>query len=104
MLIKDVNGNINIDGINVLLAGLYLSTRGMVNVENANSVTYYGTTQDDVIEMEVSNVSKSVHVDTGDGDDRAAVKVKKKPNVNHEVPEGYYNVPLDKACLQSLQI
>ncbi|MDY5348885.1 MAG: hypothetical protein SPG80_04995, partial [Candidatus Ventricola sp.] len=81
-----VEGNINIDfkGLDIVLAGLYLSTRGMVNVENADSVTYYGTTQDDVVEMNVSNVTKSVHVDTGKGDDRVTVTAKKKPTVKVE--------------------
>ena len=64
-----------------MLAGLYLSTRGMVNVEGADSVTYYGTTQDDVIDMTVRNVADSVKVDTGKGDDRVDVRVEKRPNL-----------------------
>lgn len=74
-----------------MLAGLYLSTRGMVNVEGADSVTYYGTTQDDVIDMTVRNVTDSVKVDTGKGDDRVDVRVEKRPNLEFaiELEEGW---------------
>ena len=74
-----------------MLAGLYLSTRGMVNVEGADSVTYYGTTQDDVIDMTVRNVADSVKVDTGKGDDRVDVRAEKRPNLEFaiELEEGW---------------
>ena len=77
--------NINFEGIDVVLAGLYLSTRGMVNVEGADSVTYYGTTQDDVIDMTVRNVTDSVKVDTGKGDDRVDVRAEKRPNLEFAI-------------------
>ena len=83
--------NINFEGLDVVLAGLYLSTRGMVNVEGAESVTYYGTTQDDVVDIDVHNVTESVKVDTGKGDDRVDVRVEKRPNLEFaiELEEGW---------------
>ena len=63
----------------------------MVNVEGAESVTYYGTTQDDVVDIDVHNVTESVKVDTGKGDDRVDVRVEKRPNLEFaiELEEGW---------------
>ena len=35
----------------ILLAGIYLSLKNTINASNANSMTYYGTAQDDEVEI-----------------------------------------------------
>ena len=69
------------DGLNLVMAGIYLSTRGTINAENLNSVEYYGTQRDDEVTINAS-VTDHVHVDTGKGNDRADVNVTKQANVN----------------------
>ena len=84
--------NINVNGLNTLLAGLYLSTRDTVSIKNAGSVEYYGTEQDDTINLSVSNIEGStdantihIRVDSGAGNDTVNVEVRRKPNVSASV-------------------
>ena len=80
-----VEGNIAIDAgeldLNIVLAGLYLSTRGTVNVQNAESVTYTGTKKDDHVTIKAGDIKDSVTVSAGDGDDVVDVTVQAEPNV-----------------------
>ena len=88
-----INIDINeIDGLNILLAGLYLSTRDAVNIKNADSVAYYGTQQNDTINLSVSNITGStgegqphIMVDSGAGNDTVTLEVRRKPNVSATV-------------------
>ena len=88
-----INININeIDGLNILFAGLYLSTRDAVNIKNADSVAYYGTQQNDTINLSVSNITGStgegqphIMVDSGAGNDTVTLEVRRKPNVSATV-------------------
>ena len=84
--------NIDIDGINLMLAGLYLSTRDTVSINNAGSVEYYGTVQDDSINLNVSNIKGStgadqyhIILDSGAGNDTVNVEVRRRPNVSATV-------------------
>ncbi len=70
-----VEGNIVVDGINVLLAGLYLSLNSTVKVQNTNggdnpSVEVYGTAKDDTIQVLAEGKQSS-----GSGREKAAVTV-----------------------------
>ena len=89
-----LEGGIHIDvqGLNILLAGLYLSTRDTVSIHNADSVEYYGTQQDDTINLSVSNITgdtraNTIHiqVDSGAGNDTVTLEVRRKPNVTATV-------------------
>ena len=83
--------NINIQGLNTLLAGLYLSTRDLVSIRNAGSVEYYGTQQNDTINLSVTDITGStdgtihIKVDSGDGNDTVILEVRRKPNVRATV-------------------
>ena len=83
-----LEGGIHIDvkGLNTLLAGLYLSTRDTVSIQNAASVEYYGTQQNDTINLTVSNIEGGenqayIKVDSGAGNDTVVLEVRRKPNV-----------------------
>ncbi|MBQ3575498.1 MAG: hypothetical protein IJA26_07495, partial [Clostridia bacterium] len=73
--------NVNMNGLNLVLAGLYLSTRGIVNVEGAESVEIYGTKRDDHVVVNAKRVSKRAKIDTGAGNDNVEVALQKKPSV-----------------------
>ena len=83
--------NINIEGLNTILAGLYLSTRDLVSIKNAGSVEYYGTQQNDTINLRVSDIAGStdgtihIKVDSGDGNDTVTLEVRRRPNVSATV-------------------
>ena len=62
-----INGNINIRGINTVMAGLYLSMDKLVNAKNAN-VTVYGTKENDHINVSGDGTGR-LEVYGGDGND-----------------------------------
>ena len=62
-----VNGNILIDGINVVLAGLYYSLETKINVKNADA-TIYGTKSEDNITVNLDGKSTTT-IDGGDASD-----------------------------------
>ncbi|SFB73189.1 hypothetical protein [Butyrivibrio sp. YAB3001] len=66
-----VNGDINIDGIKVVLAGIYFSLGHKIAV-NESETKIYGTDQDDNINVEVQKNAK-VEVYGGDGSDTITV-------------------------------
>jgi hypothetical protein len=78
----ETEGTWNFDGVDVLLAGIYLSLRDKVTVKNADNVTYYGTSLDDDITLELDQVKDNVTIDTGDGDDVLDLSVKQSPTVS----------------------
>ncbi|MCI6866405.1 MAG: hypothetical protein MR871_00355, partial [Lachnospiraceae bacterium] len=65
-----VNGNILIDGINVVLAGLYYSLNSKITVKDSDTAIY-GTTEDDNICVELNNAS--LDVKSGDGLDNIQI-------------------------------
>lgn len=79
-----VGGNINIEGIDVVLAGIYLTLDNTINVKNA-SLKYIGTSEDDEahIVFEGSEVNQttgkykdhSLSVATGDGGDTVNLEI-----------------------------
>jgi hypothetical protein len=75
----DVEGDLDFDGINLLLAGLYLSLRSTINAKNADTVTYFGTSQDDEVKINLDNVSDSIFIDSGGGDDVLDISVSQSP-------------------------
>jgi len=84
----DVEGDLDFDGIDVLLAGLYLSLKNTINVKNADNVTYYGTALDDEVKINLDNVSDSVTIDSGGGDDVLNVSVRQSPSVTISLKKG----------------
>ncbi|MCR4876840.1 MAG: hypothetical protein K5922_06690, partial [Clostridiales bacterium] len=70
-------GNINIDGINVLLAGIYLSLEKKISVKNAD-ITVVGTTADDTVNLETDDETGKITVDTGDGKDTVTLETMDK--------------------------
>ncbi|NLF46195.1 MAG: hypothetical protein GX581_08970, partial [Syntrophomonadaceae bacterium] len=71
----------NFDGYDLLLAGIYLSLKDKVTVKNADNVTYFGTSLDDDVTLELDQVSETVTIDMGDGDDVLDLSVKQSPTV-----------------------
>ena len=68
-----VNGNILIEGLNVVLAGLYWSLENTVSVKDG-SVAVYGTTQDDHVQVEIGEDADLYKISTGEGSDEVTVK------------------------------
>ena len=66
-----VKGNINIDGIDVLLAGIYLSLEKRITVKGAD-LTVIGTAEDDGVNVMLGEDATAV-IDTGEGDDTVKV-------------------------------
>ena len=75
-----VNGNIIIDGINVVLSGLYYSLNTTITSKKATT-TVYGTAKDDNIQVELED--SSLEVISGDGQDN--IRVKGKGGENQKV-------------------
>ena len=71
----------NFDGYDLLLAGIYLSLKDKVTVKNADNVTYFGTSLDDDVTLELDQVSETVTIDMGDGDDVLDLSIKQSPTV-----------------------
>lgn len=80
-----VEGNIYIDGINVSLAGLYLSIKSLVEAKNSQT-TIYGTVEDDTISVAVGE-GATVAIETGDGDDNVKLTASESVSPDAE-PDG----------------
>ncbi len=72
-----VGGNINIDGINVVLAGLYYSLDSKINVKNSKT-SVYGTEKADTIHVTLDEGGTIDNVRAGDGADDIALSGKTK--------------------------
>ena len=81
-------GDMNFDGIDVLLAGIYLSLKKSINVSNADEMTYYGTVLDDEVKVNLDNVKEKVTIDLGGGDDVLDLSVKQSPTVSISLTKG----------------
>ena len=68
-----LNGNLTIDGINVTLAGIYLSLGNKVRVSGGSEVTIFGTGGDDGVDAVMEGSDNVLTVDTGAGDDTVTV-------------------------------
>ena len=72
-----VGGNINIDGINVVLAGLYYSLDSKINVKNSKT-SVYGTEKADTIHVTLDEGGTIGNVQAGNGADDIALSGKTK--------------------------
>lgn len=84
----DVKGDLNFDGMDILLAGIYLSLKNKINVSNADEMTYYGTTQDDEVTINLDNVKEKVTIHSGDGNDTLDISLKKSPTTSVVLTKG----------------
>ena len=75
-----IEGNLIFDGFNTLLAGIYIGMNSKVSAANADRFAYYGTREDDDVDIDIDSVG-GVTVDTGDGDDTVDLTVKQEPTV-----------------------
>ena len=66
-----LDGGINIEDINVLIAGLYFVTNGVISAKSGQ-VSVYGTAQDDAISVDLCN-GASATIEGGEGNDDIAV-------------------------------
>lgn len=91
-----VEGQLVFDNINVLLAGIYLSTRDLVeksteseiqtvSVYGGDHFAYYGTEQDDTVSIGTYGVNENVAVHLGDGNDTLDIQVRRPSNFNFSV-------------------
>ncbi|MDD2970080.1 MAG: hypothetical protein PHT21_11015, partial [Lachnospiraceae bacterium] len=91
-----VIGDINISGLNVVLAGIYLSTKGSLSMKDAQSLTYVGTAQDDRVNIALDNISDhdaattDIHIDSGGGDDSLDVTITQAPTYSVGITKGVY--------------
>jgi hypothetical protein len=83
-----VEGDLNFEGIDVLLAGIYLSLKNTIKVSDADNVAYYGTGLSDEVKLELSGVTDSVTIDMGGGDDVLDLSVKQSPTVTVSLTRG----------------
>ena len=67
------------DGFDVLLAGLYFSSKEQIQIKNALEFTYEGTELDDNVVITTENVAV-VNVSSGGGDDRIDLQVTQAPS------------------------
>ncbi len=74
-------GEMNFDGLDVLLAGIYLSLKDKITVKDADNVTYFGTSLDDEVTLELDRVTETVTIDMGDGNDVLDLSVKQSPTL-----------------------
>ena len=79
------NGSISIDGINVVMAGLYFSMQQSVKVKNSFT-KIYGTTENDNVNLELGDGAK-VEVLTGDGADEIYVSGSDDANDSHKTAD-----------------
>ncbi len=74
-----MEGNILTDGFDLLLAGLYFSSKEQIRIKNALNFTYEGTELDDNPVIRTENVAV-VRVNSGGGDDRIDLEVVQAPS------------------------
>ena len=74
-----MKGNFLSDGFEVLLAGLYFSSKEQIQIKNALEFTYEGTQLDDNVVIHTENVGV-VNVSSGSGDDRIELQVTQAPS------------------------
>ena len=73
-----MEGDVTVDGFELLIAGLYFANEERIKAENAQRLTYEGTELDDNVVIETENVTEVI-VRTGGGDDRVDLRVKQVP-------------------------
>jgi len=94
-------GDINISGLNVVLAGIYLSTKGSLSIKDAGSFEYIGTAQDDRVSMNIDNVSDGnanttdIKIDSGGGDDDIEAKIVQAPTYSIGISKGSFETLTD---------
>lgn len=68
-----LNGNVLIDGINVVMAGIYMSLEKMMTIQGGSQVTVYGTAADDGIRATLAGEGAKLTVIAGSGSDTLSV-------------------------------
>ena len=68
-----LNGNVVIDDINVVLAGVYLSALKDVTVKSDKTTDIYGTTGIDTVKVAVAGKEGTLNVHTGEGADKVTL-------------------------------
>ena len=68
-----LKGNVNIDGINVTLAGIYLSLGNKLRISGGSEVNVFGTTGKDGVDAVLTDEGNTLTVDTGSGNDAVTV-------------------------------
>ena len=68
-----LKGNINIEGINVTMAGIYLSMGNKLRIAGGSEVTVFGTTGKDGVDAVLKGEGNTLKVDTGGGGDTVTV-------------------------------
>lgn len=99
-----LEGGVSVKNVELLLAGIYLTLKEQqenkeatesaaaeennqdIKVENADNFTYYGTSQDDTVNISLTDV-KNAKVDSGDGNDVIEVDTTTSPNVDLTINE-----------------
>ncbi|MEG1583759.1 MAG: hypothetical protein RR361_01750, partial [Anaerovorax sp.] len=89
----DLDGMINIDGINVMLAGIYLSMQSGVKITNGANVTINGTKKDDTIQIfggdaKEDGLTNQAIINGGDGNDRMIVDLSTANTVGKVIING----------------
>lgn len=57
-------------------------------MKNADNVTYYGTVLDDEVKFNLDNISDSITIDSGGGDDVLDISVRQSPSVSISLTKG----------------
>jgi len=82
-----VNADILVQGINLLLAGIYQQMEKKIEVHHAN-LTVIGTKADDTVHVEVAEGDGTVTIDTGEGIDTVTVKTAGSGEMDIKTGEG----------------
>ena len=81
----NLEGGVNIEGLNIILAGIYLSTNGTIGISNTEKFEYYGSGKDDVVDISLNNVSDQVVINGGAGNDKIDVTMVQTPNITLDI-------------------
>jgi Ca2+-binding RTX toxin-like protein len=96
-----VFGDITLQNINAILAGLYLSLQTTITTQNAN-LTVYGTAQSDTIDIDATY--GSVNVESGAGDDKVTIKAKSVKKVKYKGGGGNDTADIEVVQAPSLTV
>ena len=87
-------GNFNIQGINTVLAGIWLSLKNSIKVSGGADVTVYGTSEDDGIDVTMTGGDNTVTLDTGEGNDSvtaSSAKEEAEDDDNDDKENNFFN-------------
>lgn len=96
-----INGNLKIDGINVVMAGIGFGETNTVTLEGGNDFTYYGSSGDDLLNLTVKNSESTVLINTGDGDDTVSVTMSNSADASVDTGSGNDTLSITAAGKES---